>query len=200
MCLSNRERLKNFVKEAQLGNHYRPMDAVGRVATLDLAERRLGPASVLGALVEEVRDLRRRVSSPPPKDQHLITIKEALGGKAARRAFLERFDQAGGTNDQWNKVLSSKIERSRIAAARDTLDVIIEVARRFGYKTAIEEESASDVTQVVSDTHQADDVPASGSNDVVSEAAPKANSLVGDLTFETTTEQSGQKPDDCDTT
>jgi cold shock CspA family protein len=60
----NRERLTKFISEAALGNYYRPMDAVGRVATLEAAERRLPPGSVLGALVEEVRDLRTSLTSP----------------------------------------------------------------------------------------------------------------------------------------
>jgi cold shock CspA family protein/biotin operon repressor len=106
----NRERLARFIQEAAAGNYYRPMDAVGRIATLERAETDLSPSSVLGALVREVRELKNRVG-PRQRFSPPNTVKQALGSKAKRKAILERFLLAGGTHHQWNRVLQMTVER-----------------------------------------------------------------------------------------
>ena len=58
---TNKQKLVNFIKAAERGQYYKPMDAVARAATLDLAPSTLGEDSLLVALVQEVKDLRQAV-------------------------------------------------------------------------------------------------------------------------------------------
>ena len=58
---TNKQKLINFIKAAERGQYYKPMDAVARAATLDLAPATLGEDSLLVALVQEVKDLRQAV-------------------------------------------------------------------------------------------------------------------------------------------
>lgn len=109
----NRERLVRFIREAEQGNFYRPMEAVGRVANLALAEESLDRGSVLRNLIREVRDLRqtqshqvRRAFVRPAKP---ITIKNIFGDNAGRKLFFKTFTEAGGSNDQWNYLLSTPL-------------------------------------------------------------------------------------------
>src|SRR5207248_9643887 len=61
----NRAKLLAFIQAAELGHYYRPMQAVGRVAALDVAAETLGRRSLLGKLVDEVRQMRHLVAQTP---------------------------------------------------------------------------------------------------------------------------------------
>ncbi len=140
----NKEKLAKFIGEALQGNHYRPMDAVARVATLEAAERGLGADSVLGVLVEEVRDLRshltstrrtKTVSKVPSKASRSIakrvglTVAAAIGGKEKRKLLRDKFLDAGGTLHQWGKVLSDTIEAKDLSA--DKLEVVLRLSQKY---------------------------------------------------------------------
>src|SRR6266568_7903009 len=55
---ANKKKLVTFIHAAQQGKFYRPMEAVGRMATIQAASESLGEDSLLRALAQEVRDLR----------------------------------------------------------------------------------------------------------------------------------------------
>jgi len=107
----NRKKLCSFIGAASAGHYYRPMDAVGRIASLEQASLSLGEDSVLGALVREVNELRTTMTAytkqrgatgkrPTPP-----TVKRLLGGKQLRRELYTAFASAGGTNKQWARFL-----------------------------------------------------------------------------------------------
>jgi hypothetical protein len=108
---TNRNKLVNFIKAAEAGHYYRPMEAVGRAAALDAAYLDLGEDSLLGALVREVRDLRstvlesfalrmRRPYTPSPSN-----VKRILREKPFRKELYPLFIASGGTPQQWNRLL-----------------------------------------------------------------------------------------------
>jgi hypothetical protein len=117
----NREKLVAFIGAAATGHYYRPMQAVGRVAALEAASTSLGPESVLGALVKEVRDLRTVVStlreSDPKFAMARLIAPAPPAGKMARRAFRARhwaaFEAAGGDNDLWNGFVGPLLSGSK---------------------------------------------------------------------------------------
>ena len=102
----------------------------GRAATLDIAERRLGPGSVLGALVEEVRDLRQRLPFSR-HDKRLVQLKQTLGAKDKRNEIRRQFLDAGGSESQWGKLLSQLVDRELAAslkAAPSKVPLLLELA------------------------------------------------------------------------
>ena len=142
----NKDRLTKFIREAAAENYYRPMDAVGRVATLDLAERNLRPNSILGALVEEVRSLKTRLPSPPPEKQAQPTAtnpkteaRKAFGLTAGKRKELfKKFVEAGGAEAEWAKVLADIDQGVAVRAPNaDRLATLLELAKK--YRTAKEQ-------------------------------------------------------------
>ena len=58
----NKKKIVAFIQAAAEGKYYRPMDAVGRMATIAAAEN-LGEDSILSALVQEVKELRGSLNS-----------------------------------------------------------------------------------------------------------------------------------------
>lgn len=112
---TNRNRIVTFIKAAAAGQYYRPMDAVGRVASLDLASATLGEDSVLSALVHEVRDLRQSVTAatqhrqPRPYRPHVPNVKRLIRSKPFRKELYPLFIQAGGTVKQWAQLLKSQL-------------------------------------------------------------------------------------------
>jgi cold shock CspA family protein len=131
----NRRKLTTFIREATAGNFYRPMDAVGRVGTLALAET-AHPASVLGALVKEVRELKGRIATPkrftaPSTVKQPSTIKQLLT-KVERRQIREQALSKGWTERQWNRIMSAVVDPSSFDAGFDKSAVILDLAaKRF---------------------------------------------------------------------
>ncbi|MDQ3774404.1 MAG: hypothetical protein M3461_08600 [Pseudomonadota bacterium] len=111
----NRKRLVTFIHAAQQGRYYRPMEAVGRIATIQAASESLGEDSLLRALAQEVRDLRssvvqaaiyretrsRRDTSP--------TVKKLIRGKVFRKELYPHFIDLGGESITWGRLLNSRI-------------------------------------------------------------------------------------------
>lgn len=112
---TNRGRIVTFIKAAAAGQYYRPMEAVGRVASLDLASATLGEDSLLAALVHEVRDLRQSVTAathhrpPRPYRPHVPNVKRLIRGKLFRKELYPYFIDAGGTVKQWAQLLKSQL-------------------------------------------------------------------------------------------
>lgn len=142
--VTTRTRLSAFIREALAGNHYRPMDAVGRIATLSRAESQLGERSILRALVQEVRELRTPPAFRKPHVRGKNRMKAFLGeAKVDRRPVLNAFRAAGGTVEQWGKFLDQPVpqeldqslSREQIAA-KVALDVYgLDISSHLGSST-----------------------------------------------------------------
>jgi hypothetical protein len=108
----NKTRLVAFIHEAEAGHFYRPMEAVGRVATLEHAATSLGSRSLLGALIREVRDLRGKITPHPahrPRAAPPRTLKNYMGGKGSRKQLFLVFANAGGSGEQWRELTASPV-------------------------------------------------------------------------------------------
>jgi ribosomal protein S25 len=113
---TNRKRLIAFIHSAQQGNYYRPMDAVGRIATIAAASENLGEDSLLRALAYEVRDLRTSIAQATsyrigrrPKD-YVLTVKKMVNGKVFRKELYPFFEEIGGDPNTWARILRIQID------------------------------------------------------------------------------------------
>jgi hypothetical protein len=112
---TSRTKLVNFIQSAAAGFYYRPMEAVGRVATLDVASAALSEDSLLGALVHEVRDLRAIVLASTtarprrPFVPSVPNVKKLLRDKPFRKELYPLFIETGGTPRQWGQLLKSQL-------------------------------------------------------------------------------------------
>ena len=108
---SNKKKLITFIHAAQQGKYYRPMDAVGRLATIQAASESLGEDSLLRALVQEIHDLRTTVVQSATyrgsRKSHgsAPTIKKLIRGKVFRRDLYPHFVSLGGDGSSWARVL-----------------------------------------------------------------------------------------------
>jgi hypothetical protein len=109
---TNRKKLSSFIQAARDGHFYRPMDAVGRAATLELATASLSKDSLLGVLVQEVRDLRNDFSAkrkepvvPKSKAPAKPKVLGKLLSNSRRKKLHSWFIKAGGTSGLWTKLL-----------------------------------------------------------------------------------------------
>lgn len=112
---TNKKRLVSFISAAAQGKYYRPMDAVGRYATIQAASETLGEDSILRALTQEVRDLKlsisnavnvrgfRRGRDTPP------TIKKLIAGKVFRKDLFPYFTELGGDPGSWARILRIRV-------------------------------------------------------------------------------------------
>ena len=116
----NRRKLVNFILAAAEGKFYRPMEAVGRMAAIEVASESLGEDSLLRALAQEVRDLRasmiqafmgrevKRVRELTP------TVKKLIRGKVFRKDVYADFAQAGGDPSVWARILRIRLDPSEV--------------------------------------------------------------------------------------
>lgn len=122
---TNRKRLIMFIHAAQQGRYYRPMDAVGRMATIAAASETLGEDSLLRALAQEVRDLRSSVvqvtSHREPKRwrEHVPTVKKLIQGKVFRKDLYPYFQEIGGDPGSWAKVLRVQVAHDQVAQMQE---------------------------------------------------------------------------------
>lgn len=120
---TNRKKLVSFINAADEGRFYRPMDAVGRMATIDAVSATLGEESILNALVQEIKDLRGTVASvayprhPRVSRASKPTIKRLLKTKAYRKELYPHFIECGGANKVWPKVLKTEVSEQFIEDA-----------------------------------------------------------------------------------
>lgn len=102
-----RQRLIRFIKAAQQGRYYNPMESVGREAAIETASLALGEDSLLGALAKEVKELRDVVTSRSPnaKWKRRNKVRAALG-KANRAALWPLAQQLGLDPVLWGRFLA----------------------------------------------------------------------------------------------
>jgi len=116
-----RQKLTTFVRSAAEGRYYNPMDAVGREATIEAASASLSEDSLLGALVNEVRELRGS----------LLRRRHAVMFSPARARFVRSFVpktlrkelwlfamDLGLDTATWGKLLSRPVPEDRVEEAR----------------------------------------------------------------------------------
>lgn len=112
---TNRKRLVSFVRAAEQGKYYRPMEAVSRLATIAAASESLGEDSLLRALALEIRDLRSTVVAGMSAQghrrtaPHQQTIKRILRGKVFRKDLYPHFIANGGTPGAWARLLKTPL-------------------------------------------------------------------------------------------
>lgn len=112
---TNKRKIVAFIQAATEGKYYKPMDAVGRMATIAAATESLGEDSILSALVQEVKDLKGSlnavVNSPRPeiKWESTLPIKTLLREKALRQKLFMFFDGLGGNSQMWTRVIRKRV-------------------------------------------------------------------------------------------
>lgn len=132
---SNKKRLITFIHAAQKGKYYRPMDAVGRLATIQAASESLGEDSLLRALVQEIHDLRTTVVQAAMHRESRKwreaspSIKKLIRGKVFRKDLYPHFVAIGGDGSSWARVLrtslsSDQLEQMDTWGAEDWKDYI----------------------------------------------------------------------------
>lgn len=111
----NKKKIVAFIQAASEGKYYKPMDAVGRMATIAAASEALGKDDILTALVQEVRDLkgsiRDAVTAPRPEIEWSSTLllKTIWNQRKLRKALFAHFESLGGTAKTWNSVLKTRV-------------------------------------------------------------------------------------------
>jgi len=122
---TNRKRLVTFIHAAQQGRYYRPMDAVGRIATIAAASENLGEDSLLRALAQEVRDLRSTVAlssaqrEPKRYRDYTPTIKKLIQGKVFRKDLYPFFQSIGGDPALWAKLLRVQLSQEQLPTMQE---------------------------------------------------------------------------------
>lgn len=112
---TNKRKIVAFIQAAAEGKYYRPMDAVGRMATIAAASESLAEDSLLSALVQEVKELRGSLNSvvqpPRPKIQweSTVYVKTLLKSKQLRSDLYNFFLSIGGTPAMWSKVIKNRV-------------------------------------------------------------------------------------------
>lgn len=123
---TNKTRLVTFIRAALEGRYYRPMEAVGRLATIQAASASLGEDSVLGALAQEVRDLKQILTASSRHDSRRLraekrSVRQSMG--THRKDLYPHFLAAGGLESDWAKVVKARLsEREAEEMALWTLD------------------------------------------------------------------------------
>jgi hypothetical protein len=109
----NRRKLISFIRAAEEGRYYRPMEAVSRLATIQAASQSLAEDSLLRALAQEVQDLRITLTTGfyrrQPKRVKALTIKRLIQGKVFRKELYALFFEHGGNPKTWGRVLGTPI-------------------------------------------------------------------------------------------
>jgi cold shock CspA family protein len=112
-----KDQLTSFIAAAKSGQFYRPMEAVGRIATIDRAAESLGGESFLGVLAKEVRELRRTVAQGGAYGERTVRtsasgrsnkMKSLLSSSERSRLYLVH-SEAGGNTASWSKFLDTSI-------------------------------------------------------------------------------------------
>lgn len=112
---ANKKKIVAFIQAATEGKYYKPMDAVGRMATIAAASESLDEDNILNALVQEVRELKGSVHAVvnAPRAainwESTLSVKTLLHEKDVRRKLFEFFESLGGNSQTWNKVINKRI-------------------------------------------------------------------------------------------
>jgi hypothetical protein len=107
-----RQKLIRFIKAAQQGRFYNPMETVGREALIETTSLVLGEDSLLGALASEVRELREVVNArrlnAEAKWRRRHNVKSVLG-KTNRSALWAVAQQIGLNPVLWSRFLATAV-------------------------------------------------------------------------------------------
>jgi hypothetical protein len=112
---ANKKKIVAFIQAATEGKYYKPMDAVGRMATIAAAAENLGEDAILNALVQEVREMKGSlnavVSAPRVQIEwdSTLSIKTLLREKELRQRLYAYFESLGGNSQSWTKVIKKRI-------------------------------------------------------------------------------------------
>lgn len=106
-----RQKLIRFIKAAQQGRYYNPMESVGREAAIETTSLVLGEDSLLGALAHEVRELRevvtaRRATAEAKWKRRRQNVKASIR-KADRAALWVLAQEIGLDARLWTRFLTS---------------------------------------------------------------------------------------------
>lgn len=115
-----RKKLVSFIKAAEEGRYYRPMEAVGRIATIEAASANLGEDAIMAALAQEVKQLRGTVAAalhpqnarPVRAPRH--TLKSIFGSRTIRKELYSHFVASGGTDNTWGKLVRVEVTEAFI--------------------------------------------------------------------------------------
>jgi hypothetical protein len=107
---TNKKRLVSFIHAAEQGKYYKPMDAVGRYATIQAASESLGEDSLLRALAQEVHDLKTSVLQTTlmrghRRPENSPTVKKLIRGKVFKKELYPYFVSLGGDASSWARLL-----------------------------------------------------------------------------------------------
>jgi hypothetical protein len=108
---TNRRRIVAFIKAAEEGRYYKPMDAVSRIATIAAATASLGEDSLLRALTQEIHELRSAVSNVSGAGPHRrpspgpYTMKKLTKAASFRKELYPHFIASGGPAVAWSKIV-----------------------------------------------------------------------------------------------
>ena len=114
----NRKKLVSFIRAAEEGKYYRPMDAVSRLATIEAASQSLAEDSLLRALAQEVRELRSTLSPAVHPRQFRRsydtsrTIKRLMA--AFRKELYPHFIASGGSPKAWPHLLKTVVAVEKV--------------------------------------------------------------------------------------
>lgn len=112
---TNRKRLVAFIHAAEQGKYYRPMDAVGRLATIQAASEALGEDSLLRVLVQEIQDMKNTIDQVSVhrdgrrRREKAPTIKKVITGKVFRKSLYPYFESIGGEGAAWARILRTTL-------------------------------------------------------------------------------------------
>lgn len=113
-----KQKLATFIRAAEEGRYYNPMEAVGREAALDATSLVLGEESLLRALTEEVRELRGTISTGRKvRRPRALTIKTAMG-KEMKPELWPVAQAAGFDAVSWGKFLRERVDSDTEAEMR----------------------------------------------------------------------------------
>lgn len=112
-------KLVRFVRAAEEGHYYKPMEAVGREAALDNATITLGEDSALSALISEVKYLRHSLQSAQPRPRYRApTVKRALG-KSLKSELWPFAREIGMESGDWSQFLNIKMDEELYGEASE---------------------------------------------------------------------------------
>lgn len=112
---ANKKKIVAFIQAAAEGKYYKPMDAVGRMATIAAASENLGEDALLSALVQEVRELKgslHSVVNNPRREiswDSTLSVRALLRDKNLRKELFALFEGLGGTSKTWAEVLRKRV-------------------------------------------------------------------------------------------
>ena len=138
---TNKKKIVAFIQSATEGKFYRPMDAVGRMATMAAAVENLGEDDLMSALVQEVRELRgslHSVVNNPRREiswDSTLSIRALLREKPLRKALYAFFEGLGGTSQTWTLILKRRVSVEFAQQARSWTE--------NEWKKYVQEESAN---------------------------------------------------------